>query len=149
MSERFLFNIRNFFTVIQKPQSERFVAYKFAEFLVSSFKIQPINALERQKYHRIFSHMPVAECLLAADGESVEQRAVCADLEEVLQHTHIERLAETPRAGEKIHFAPAVQQIADKLGFIHIIESLCPDFFEIFNADRQFQVLHNAPPFRL
>ena len=46
--------------------------------------------------------MLVAERFFFADRQSVEERLVRADLEEVFQHTHIERLAETARAGEKI-----------------------------------------------
>ena len=39
--------------------------------------------------------MLVAECFFTADCQSVENRFIRADLEEIFQHAHIERFAET------------------------------------------------------
>ena len=74
---------------------------------IGVLKRQPIHALERNEDHRELSHVLLAQRRLLRDRQAVEQRPVRPDLEKALEHAHVQRLAEAPRAREKIDLCPS------------------------------------------
>ena len=109
---------------------------------------QPIHALERYKHHRELSHIRFAKLLFSADGKPIENAFVAADLEETLEHAHVQRLAEATRAREKIDLSPIPHEIRNQSCFVYVIEILFSQLLKAVNAHGQFPVLHTAPPFR-
>ena len=57
-------------------------------------------------------------------------------LKEVADHAEIERFAEAPGAGYKMHFAWIVDEILDKVGFVDKIAVFSDEFPEIANPFR-------------
>ena len=78
--------------------------------------------------------MPLPLPVGLGDREPLEE--VLPSVEDLLQRGDHQRLAETPRTGKEIHFAPVIQKIPDQAGLIHIVKSFRSDLLKILYADR-------------
>ena len=134
--------IQYLFTLCQETESKYFRPQNAPQHPIGVLKRQSVHALERHEHHREFAHIRLAQRCFLGDRQTVKQRSVRTNLKKGFQHAHIQRFAKAAWAREKVDLAPAVQQIADQSGLIHIIESLFADLLEILNADRQLFAFH-------
>ena len=63
-------------------------------------------------------------------------------LQEVADHAQVQGFPEAPGAGDKVHLAGVVDEIADKMGFIDEVAVFVDEFLEI--GDALFKLFHDV-----
>ena len=102
-----------------------------------------LNAGKGQEKHRVCAlQLPV--CLMLPYRKTLKQ--ICpvpiADRKKLLQHTHVQRLPETPWARDQRHIIPAFPPLPYKIRLINIKTTVFPDFFKILIANA-YRSRHN------